>query len=87
MEAWRTKMTDTIKTMELVYADLLTPSQLMEDDLVEIEGVIVDVVSIEDDATGDNYTITYRNDYGEEDVFECNYEHVFKLYVFVEEDE
>ena len=80
-------MTDTIKTMELVYADLLTPSQLMEDDLVEIEGVIVDVVSIEDDATGDNYTITYRNDYGEEDVFECNYEHVFKLYVFVEEDE
>jgi hypothetical protein len=83
----RHKMTDTIKTMELVYADLLTPSQLMEDDLVEIEGVIVDVVSIEDDATGDNYTITYRNDYGEEDVFECNYEHVFKLYVFVEEDE
>jgi hypothetical protein len=79
-------MTDTIKTMELVYADLLTPSQLMEGDLVDIEGVIVDVVSIEDDATGDNYTITYRNDYGEEDVFECNYEHVFKLYVFVEEE-
>ena len=79
-------MTDTIKAMELVYADLLTPSQLMEDDLVEIEGVIVDVVSIEDDATGDNYTITYRNEYGEEDIFECNYEHVFKLYVFVEEE-
>jgi hypothetical protein len=79
-------MTDTMKTMELVYADLLTPSQLMEGDLVDIEGVIVDVVSIEDDATGDNYTITYRNDYGEEDVFECNYEHVFKLYVFIEEE-
>ena len=44
-------MSATIKPMELVYADLLTPSQLMEDDLVEIEGVIVDVVSIEDDAT------------------------------------
>ena len=80
-------MTDTIKAMELVYADLLTPSQLMEGDLVDIEGSIVDVISIEDDATGDNYTITYRNEYGEEDVFECNYEHVFKLYVFVEEDE
>jgi len=39
-------MTDTIKTMELVYADLLTPSQLMEDDLVDIEGSIVDVISI-----------------------------------------
>jgi hypothetical protein len=80
-------MSDTIKLMELVYADLLTPGQLMQDDLVEIEGVIVDVVSIEDDATGDNYTITYRNEYGEEDVFECNYEHVFKLYVFIEEEE
>jgi hypothetical protein len=79
-------MTDTITRMELVYADLLTPSQLMEGDLVDIEDVIVDVVSIEDDATGDNYTITYRNDYGEEDVFECNYEHVFKLYVFIEEE-
>jgi hypothetical protein len=80
-------MPDTINAMELVYADLLTPGQLMEDDLVEIEGVIVDVISIEDDATGDNYTITYRNEYGEEDVFECDYEHVFKLYVFVEQDE
>jgi hypothetical protein len=86
MEAWRNKMSVTMKPMELVYADLLQPGQLMEGDLVEIDGVIVDVVSIEDDATGDNYTITYRNDYGEEDVFECNYEHVFKLYVFVEED-
>ena len=80
-------MSDTINLMELVYADLLTPAQLMEDDLVEIEGVIVDVVSITDDATGDNYTITYRNEFGEEDVFECNYEHVFKLYVFVEKEE
>jgi hypothetical protein len=79
-------MTATINAMELVYADLLTADQLMEDDLVDIEGSIVDVISIEDDATGDNYTITYRNEYGEEDVFECSYEHVFKLYVFVEEE-
>jgi hypothetical protein len=80
-------MNATINSMELVYADLLTADQLMEGDLVDIEGSIVDVISIEDDATGDNYTITYRNEYGEEDVFECSYEHVFKLYVFVEEDE
>lgn len=72
--------------MELVYADLLTPGQLMEDDLVDIDGSIVDVISIEDDATGDNYTIIYRNEYGEEDIFLCDYEHVFKLYVFIEEE-
>jgi hypothetical protein len=80
-------MTDTMKTMELVYADLLTPSQLLEEDIVDIEGSIVDIISIQDDSTGDNYTITYRNEYGEEDVFECNYEHVFKLYVFIEQEE
>jgi hypothetical protein len=83
----RIKMTATINSMELVYADLLTPSQLMEGDLVEIDEIIVDVISIEDDATGDNYTITYKNDYGEEDVFLCDYEHVFKLYVFIEQEE
>ena len=80
-------MTDTMKTMELVYADLLTPGQLLEEDIVDIEGSIVDIISIQDDSTGDNYTITYRNEYGEEDVFECNYEHVFKLYVFIEQEE
>ena len=58
-------MTDTIKTMELVYADLLSPNQLMEGDLIKIDGDIVEVVSIEDDPTGDNYTITHRNEYGE----------------------
>lgn len=79
-------MPATMENMELVYADLLTPSQLMEGDLVEIDGVIVDVISIEDDASGDNYTITYRNDYGEEDEFLCSYEYVFKLYVFIEEE-
>jgi hypothetical protein len=80
-------MTDTMKTMELVYADLLTPSQLMEGDLIKIDDDIVEVVSIEDDATGDNYVITHRNEYGEENEYTCNYEEVFKFYVFVEEDE
>lgn len=80
-------MTDTIKSMELVYADLLTPSQLMEGDLINIDNDVVEVISIQDDATGDNYTITYRNDYGEELEYSCNYEEMFKLYVFVEQDE
>jgi hypothetical protein len=80
-------MSATINSMELVYADLLTPGQLMEGDLVEIDEIIVDVISIEDDATGDNYTITYKNDYGEEDIFLCDYEHMFKLYVFIEQEE
>jgi hypothetical protein len=79
-------MTATMKTMELVYADLLTPNQLMEGDLIKIDDDLVEVVSVSDDATGDNYVITHRNEYGEEDEYTCNYEEVFKFYVFVEED-
>ena len=75
-----------MKTMELVYADLLTPGQLMEGDLIKIDDSLVEVVSIVDDATGDNYTITYLNEYDEQDEKFCNHEDMFKLYVYVEED-
>lgn len=80
-------MTATITNMELVYADLLTPSQLMEGDLINIDMDIVEVIEIVDDATGDNYVITYRNEYGEEDEYSCTYEEMFKLYVFIDRDE
>jgi hypothetical protein len=79
-------MTDTMKTMELVYADLLTPGQLMEGDLIKIDDSLVEVISIVDDATGDNYTITYLNEYDEQDEKFCNHEDMFKLYVYVEQD-
>ena len=80
-------MTATMKSMELVYADLLTPGQLMEGDLINIDNDVVEVVSIADDATGDNYTITYKNDYGDVEEHLCNYEDMFKLYVFIENDD
>ena len=79
-------MSDTIKTMELVYADLLTPSQLMEGDLINIDMDIVEVISIEDDSTGDNYIIEHRNEYGEDGTYACTHEEMFQLYVFIEED-
>jgi hypothetical protein len=80
-------MTATMETMKFVYADLLTPSQLMEGDLINIDNDIVEVISVVDDATGDNYTITYRNDYGEDEEYFCTYEDMFKLYVFIDEEE
>jgi hypothetical protein len=80
-------MTATMETMKFVYADLLTPSQLMEGDLINIDNEIVEVISVVDDATGDNYIITYRNDYGEEEEYFCTYEDMFKLYVFIDEED
>jgi hypothetical protein len=80
-------MAATIKTMKLSYADLLSPNQLMEGDLINIDNDIVSVVSIVEDSAGDNYTITYRNDFDEEDEKTYHYEEKINLYVFVEEDE
>jgi hypothetical protein len=77
-------MAATMKTMELSYADLLKPAQLMEGDLINIDMDIVEVIKIEDDATGDNYIITHRNEFGEQEEYFCNYETMFELYVFVE---
>jgi hypothetical protein len=79
-------MTATMENMKFVYADLLTPAQLMEGDLINIENDIVEVLSVVDDATGDNYTILHRNDFGEEEETLCTFEDMFKLYVFIDED-
>jgi hypothetical protein len=79
-------MTATMNRMELVYADLLTPSQLMEGDLINVDNDVVEVIAIADDADGDNYIITYRNDYGDVEEYQCKYEDQIKLYVFVQEE-
>ena len=80
-------MAATIKTMKLSYADLLSPNQLMEGDLINVDNDIVSVVSIVEDSAGDNYTITYRNDFDEEEEKTYHYEDKINLYVFVEENE
>ena len=80
-------MTATITNMKFVYADLLTPSQLMEGDLINIDNDIVEVISIVDDATGDNYTITHKNEYDEVEETFCTYEDMFKLYVFIDDED
>jgi gamma-glutamylcyclotransferase (GGCT)/AIG2-like uncharacterized protein YtfP len=81
------KMTATIKTMKLSYADLLSPNQLMEGDLINVDNDIVKVISIVEDAAGDNYVVTYQNDFEEQEEIIYNYEDKINLYVFVEENE
>jgi hypothetical protein len=79
-------MTATMETMQFVYADLLTPAQLMVGDLINIDDDIVEVLSVIDDATGDNYIVTHRNDFGETYETACTFEDMFKLYVFIDEE-
>jgi len=73
--------------MELVYADDLTPDQLMINDLIETDDGIVEVKVIASDATGDKYFIDCQNEFGEIETVEFNFDSRIKLFVFIEHDE
>jgi hypothetical protein len=81
------KMSDTMKTMELIKADNLTPDQLMLGDLIKIGDDIVEVIFIESDSTGDNYDIEIENEFGEREVNQYSYTDTIPLYVFVDESD
>ena len=69
--------------MELVYADDLTPDQLMINDLIETDDGIVEVKVIASDATGDKYFIDCQNEFGEIETVEFNFDSRIKLFVFI----
>ena len=79
-------MTATIKNMELIHADNLTPDQLMLGDLIKIGDDIVEVNFIECDSTGDNYDIQTENEFGETEVTQHSYIDSIPLYVFIEHE-
>ena len=79
-------MTATIKNMELIKADNLTPDQLMIGDLIELDGDIVEVIFIESDSTGDNYDIQTKNEFDELDITQHSFDKLIPLYVFIEEN-
>ncbi len=80
-------MTATIKSMELVWADKLTPGSLMEGDLIKVDGELIEVISINSDATGDNYFIQYADVYGERDEVIIAHDSYVELYVYIESDD
>jgi hypothetical protein len=81
------KMSATIKNMELVWADKLTPGSLMEGDLIKVDGDLIEVISINSDSTGDNYFIEYADPYGEQDTLTILYDTYVDLYVYVDLDD
>ena len=79
-------MNATMKTMELIHADSLTPDQLMLGDLIKVNDDIVEVIFIESDSTGDNYDIQTENEFGEKEVIQYAYIDLIPLYVFIDEE-
>jgi len=79
-------MSATIKTMELIHADNLTPDQIMIDDIIKFGDSIVEVLAIESDATGDIYYIGYQDEFGDKDVAEFIHTDIIELYVYREDE-
>ena len=77
-------MSDTIKTMEYAFVDVLNADQLMIDDLINIEDDIVQIIGIVSLPNG--YAISYRNDFGETDLVEVDDYAQFNLYVLRDDD-
>jgi hypothetical protein len=78
------KMSDTINSMELIYADELKPDQLMIGDLIKVGDDIVEVMFIESDSTADNWTIQTKNEFDELEFATYSYTDLIPLYVFIE---
>ena len=77
-------MSDTMMTMELIHADNLTPDQLMLGDLIKIDDDIVEVIFIESDSTGDNWSVQTKNEFDELEFSNYSYTDLIPLYVFIE---
>ena len=72
--------------MDLIHADDLKPDQLMLGDLIKVGPDIVEVIFIESDSTGDNYSVQIENEFGEKDFVEFSYTDSIALYVFTEDE-
>ena len=66
-----------------VLVDVFTASELMPDDLIEIDGEVCEVVTI--DSTKDGYAIAYIDPYGEHEVIEVSDDTKFNFYVYIED--
>ncbi len=76
-------MSATIKDMEYLFVDVLNVDQLMIDDLIEVEGDIVQVIAIT--SLSDGFAIGYENDFGEKELLEVDDYAQFNLYVLKDE--
>ena len=77
-------MSDTIKVMELIKADVLTADALEIGDLISFDDDIVEVISIDVDSTGDVYSIEVSNDFGETTIVDFAFDEEVDWYVYLD---
>ena len=76
-------MSDTMKDVELKFADNLKPSQLMEGDLIKVDDEYVTIETITENEHG--FNIYTRNDFNEEGHIYLFDDETIEWYVFFEE--
>jgi hypothetical protein len=76
-------MSDTMKHVELKFADNLKPSQLMEGDLIKVDDEYVTIEIITENEDG--FNIYTRNDFNEEGHIYLFDDETIEWYVFFEE--
>jgi hypothetical protein len=54
--------------------------------MIKIDDDLIEIISIDCDRTGDNYTIEYADAYGEQDTTVIAHDAYVDLYVYVEEE-
>jgi hypothetical protein len=77
-------MSDTIKVMELIKADVLTADALEIGDLISFDDDIVEVIAIDVDSTGDIYSVKVSNDFGETTIVDFNFDEEVDWYVYLD---
>jgi len=80
----RNKMSATINSMELRFADNLLPSQLMEGDLIKVDNEYVTIETITENEDG--FNIYTRNDFNEEGHIYLFDDETIEWYVFFQEE-
>lgn len=74
------KMSATMKTMELIYADLLSPDQLMENDIIKFGGEFLTIKTIT--TVADGYDIETVNDFDEVETIFVSDDSMLNWYVY-----
>lgn len=72
-------MPDTIINMDYRMVDVLNSDQLEVDDLIDLDGEIVKVISLSPLRYG--FALTYENEFGEKDIIDILDDETFDLYI------
>ena len=72
-------MPDTIINMDYRMVDVLNSDQLEIDDLIDLNGEIVKVISLSPLRYG--FALTYENEFGEKDIIDILDDETFDLYI------